>query len=146
MALIARVQQPVTTAPTAPPAAGRPVAAGRVVASDRGQVEEINTSGSISFDNTALIFQEQEQALANNENQNRRDSRPRAENPGSFNAPTELFASLLEINERGEKGENDKQFKSGSGDFKRAIAVYEDTVRVIAGNIEKLGSSLSLIL
>ena len=145
MALIARVQQPVATAPTAP-TAGRTVASVRGNASDRGQVEEINTSGSISFDNTALIFQEQERALADNTNQDRRNNRPRAENPGSFNAPTDLFVSLLEINERGEKGENDKQFKGGSGDFKRDIAVYEDTVRVITGNIEKLGSSLSLIL
>ena len=144
MALIARVQQPVVTAPTG----GRSVTAVRAVASDRGQVEEINTSGSISFDNTALSFQERDQLLANNnnENQQRRNSRPQAENPGGFNAPTELFASLLEINERGEKSNTGNKFKGGPGDLKKAIAIYEDTVRVIAGNIQKLGSSLSLIL
>ncbi|MBT3764535.1 MAG: hypothetical protein HOB79_17480 [Rhodospirillaceae bacterium] len=145
MALIARVQQPVATAPTAP-TAGRTVASVRGNASDRGQVEEINTSGSISFDNTALIFQEQERALADNTNQDRRNNRPRAENPGSFNAPTDLFVSLLEINERGEKSDTGNGFKGGPGDFKKAIAVYEDTVRVITGSFEKLGSSLSLIL
>ncbi len=145
MALIARVQQPVATVPTAP-AVGRTVTAGRNVASDRGQVEEINTSGSISFDNTPLIFQEQEQNLADNPNQERRNSRPWAENPGGFNAPTDLFASLLEFNERGEKTDGSKEFKGGPGDFKKAIAIYEDTVNVITGSLNKLGSSLSLIL
>jgi len=32
------------------------------------------------------------------------------------------------------------------GDFKKAIAVYEETVRVITGSFERLGSSLSLTL
>jgi hypothetical protein len=151
MALISRVSQPVAPAPSAAPTAGRAIAVGRAAASDRGAVEEVNTSGSISFDNTALIFQEQTQAQKRGEggqNKERRYIRPPAENPTGFNAPTDLFASLLEINERGEKADSsgEKKFSGGPGDVKRAIGIYESTVSAISASVQRLGSSLSLTL
>jgi hypothetical protein len=150
MALISRVSQPVAPAPSAAPSAGRAIAVGRAAASYQGEVEEVNRSGSISFDNTALIFQEQTQAQTRGEGNNREWHfiRPPAENPTGFNAPTDLFAYLLEINERGEKvdSSSEKKFAGGPGEVKRAIGIYETTVSVISGSVQKLGSSLSLTL
>jgi hypothetical protein len=150
MALVTRLQQPVAPAPAAAPSPGRTIAVGRAAASDRGVVEEVNAPGSISFNNTALIFQEQTQAQTRGKggDKERPYIRPSAENPTGFNAPTALFVSLLEINERGEKADSsaDKKFSGGPGDVKRAIGIYDTTVSVISGNIQKIGSSLSVTL
>ena len=98
----------------------------------------------------ALIFQEQTQAQTRGEgnNRERRYIRSPAENPSGFNAPTDLFAYLLEINERGEKvdSSSEKKFAGGPGEVKRAIGIYETTVSGISGSVQKLGSSLSLTL
>lgn len=115
------------------------------VASTPGGVDELQTSSGVSFDTAEFRFREDDHSLFE-----RGDNRPsRQHQTGIFTAPTQAFTAMLE------KGGSNRPDDNASGDVKtprfaglvsKAIAIYEANARIVSGEGNILGTSVSLVL
>ncbi len=142
------MNQVARTAPTAPlpnVAGSRASAAKRhgVASFDNGPVEQLGGKVGVSFNDAALAY----------ENEGRGFSRQRdtaaQQNQTGLSAPSQVFAAIFEIDDAA--GASAEQAAvAGSRGFAgllaKAIHTYEANARVISGNNNTLGASVSLTL
>ena len=141
---MATVPRAVPVAPLPNVSANRTVGATRV-ASSAGGVDELQTSFGVSFDTAEFRFHDDDHAFF--ERGNNRSSRQHQ--TGLFTAPTQAFAALFE------NGGSNRQDDNAPGDIKtprfaglvsKAIAIYETNARIISGENNILGTSISMVL
>jgi len=137
--------------PTAAPAIAN-VATARMSGapvSGMGRVEELSSSGALSFDAAQFGFQN---APNNNLDDGRTLNEDRRRNPnmgrGRFSAPNETFARILEgqlDTVRGGRADNGRG-KVFAGLVSKAISTYELNAQVISGTLPRRGMALSMRL
>lgn len=115
------------------------------VASINAGVEETQGSAGVSFDGSMFGFREEDRSSFD-----RGDGHhPQRHHGGLVNAPTEIFAAMIEsgepISSGGDSAVEVKARKFGVL-VSKAIEVYENTARVISGNNPVLGTSVSIEL
>ena len=117
----------------------------RVVSQSQSSVEELQYSTNVSFDSAAYGFREEDRSSFNHQGGNRQPHHQ----PGVVTAPTQAFAAMLEDGETasgGRSGGNDVNAPRFSGLISKVIEIYETNARVISGDNNVLGTSVSLVL
>ena len=141
----------MATVPKAVPVAAQPnVPVSRFGSSSRASstsnnVDELQTSSGVSFDSAEFRFREDDRAfLDHGGNRHSRHSRT-----GLFTAPTQAFAAMFgggdSFNSSDDPASNVKSPRF-AGLVSKAIAIYENNARVIAGDINVLETSISVVL
>ncbi len=118
------------------------------VVSSSPSVEELPSGAGVSFDGAAFGYSQEPSSF------DRGGGRDREQNfshhPGRFNAPTQAFASLLESGGGTAGGEpgaaGDSNVVRFPGLVSKAIEAYESNAKIISGEINILGTSVSLVL
>lgn len=115
------------------------------VASVPGGVDELQTSSGVSFETAEFRFREDDHSFF--DRRNNRSSRQ--QQTGLFTAPTQAFTALFENSGSARKDDNapgDVKTPRFAGLVSKAIAIYETNARVLSGESNILGTSVSLIL
>lgn len=116
----------------------------RVASVDAG-VDETQGSLGVSFDSSMFGFQEEGRPSFDRGS----DHRPQPFHGGLVNAPTDIFAAMIESGDPVSSGGNaatDVKERQFGVLVSKAIAVYENTARVISGDNLVLGTSFSIEL
>ena len=141
----------MATVPKVVPVATQPhVSANRLgpstrVASSGHPVDELQNSVGTSLDSDAFRFHEEDNSLFDHGG----NRHARQHQTGIFMAPTQTFAAMFES---GGSGRGDDESASNvkttrfAGLVSKAIAIYENNARIIAGEGNVLGTSVSLVL
>ena len=141
---MATVPRAVPIAPPPNVSTNRNVGISRVASVHSG-VDELQTNSGVSFDTGDFRFREDDHSSF--ERGNNRSSRQHQ--TGLFTAPTQAFAAMIE------RGGSDRPDDNAPGDVKapkfvgvvsKAISIYETNARVISGESNILGTSVSLVL
>ncbi len=145
MVLIPRAA-PVQAQATAPNARLGPQS--RVVSYAGNSVEELSGGASVSFESAAFDFRQGE-ASSFDRDGGREQHTPR-QHIGSLNAPSQTFAALLETPETAGAGNRDAAGNGSqaplAGVVARAIQIYETNAKIVSGESNILGTSVSLVL
>ncbi len=140
---MATVPRAVPIAPPPNVSTNRNVGISRVASVHSG-VDELQTNSGVSFDTGDFRFREDDHSFF--ERGNNRSSRQHQ--TGLFTAPTQAFTALFESG-------SDRPDDNAPGDVKtprfaglvsKDISIYETNARIISGEINILGTSVSLVL
>lgn len=121
----------------------------RVISSTSPSVEELPGGEGVAFDSAAFGHFEESSSF------DRGGDRGRNQNfnhhPGGLNAPTQAFAAMLESSgsEAGTDnpdGTRNEVTPPSPGLVSMAINTYETNARIVSGEINILGTSVSLVL
>ncbi len=115
----------------------------RVASHGGSSVEELPEGASVSFDNGAFGFR-QDAPTAFDHNGGREQQAPR-HRAGGINAPSQTFAALMESSEGG-NGAGNGVAAPFAGIVAKAISIYETNARIVSGENNILGRSVSLVL
>ncbi len=120
----------------------------RVVSYAGNSVEELPEGASVSFESAAFGFQ-QGAPSSFDHNASREQHTPR-HHTGRLNASSQTFAAMLELPETTGSGNRDAAGDGSvtpfAGVVARAIAVYEANAKIVSGEGNILGTSVSLVL
>ncbi len=143
----AKMTQVVKTAlTTATAVAGGRLAAGarNVAVVDPTAVEETNPGVGASFNDASFLSHDFAHRHSNEGNQH-----PGGQDGGGFNTPSRDFAAMIAFQENaGDPGQRGVVTRSRgfAGLVAKAIHIYETNAKVISGNHNVLGTSLSITL
>ena len=120
----------------------------RVVSYAGNSVEELPGGAGVSFDSAAHGFRQN--APSSFDRNGGHEQQPPRHHSGRINAPSQTFAAMLELPETA-GGENKNAAGDGPatplpGDVARAIAIYETNAKIVGGESNILGTSVSLVL
>ncbi len=120
----------------------------RVVSYAGNSVEELAEGTSVSFESAAFGFRQD--APASFDRNGGREQHTPGHHSGRINAPSQTFAAMLETPE-GAGGGNINAAGDGPatpfpGVVARAIKIYEDNAKIVSGEGNILGTSVSLLL
>ncbi len=119
----------------------------RVVSYAGNSVEELPEGTSVSFESAAFGFRQDAPAAFD---RNGGHEQPSARHhSGSINAPSQTFATLLEAPETAGGSRNaagDGPAAPLPGVVARAIEIYETNAKIVGGESNILGTSVSLLL
>lgn len=119
----------------------------RVHSSSSSSVEELPSGAGVTFDGGTFGYYGEPSSFDRGGGGDRQQSFSR--HPGRFNASTQAFASLLESGggaEVGGPGGGDSGSVRVSGLLSKAIKIYETNAKIVSGEINILGTSVSLVL
>lgn len=140
---MATVPRAVPIVPPPNVSTNRNVVTSRVASVPSG-VDELQTSSGVSFETAEFRFREDDHSFF--DRRNNRSSRQ--QQTGLFTAPTQAFTALFESG-------SDRPDDNAPGNVKtprfaglvsKAIAIYETNARVLSGESNILGTSVSLVL
>jgi len=116
------------------------------VASAQGSVDQLQGSVGVHLGGATFGFLEEDRRSF--ERGAGRDSSGRQHTPGIVRASTQAFAALLESGETATASDAGDGIRGPrfAGKIARAIRVYETNAAIISGNINRLGTSVSLVL
>ena len=128
---------PVSVSPTR---AGPPTR----VASFSPSVEQLYANAGPSFNPASFGYTEEGHPSLDRDNQRR----ARQNTPGVFTAPSQTFAAILESGDQlfGSGGSGSIRSTRFGGLVSKAIEIYETNAKVVTGNNNILGTSVSLVL
>lgn len=113
------------------------------VASFGSTVEQLYANAGPSFNPAAFGYTEEFRPSVDRD-ANRRN---RQNTPGVFSAPSQTFAAILEGGDQFfSGGDADARSSRFGGLVSKAIETYETNARVVTGNNNVLGTSVSLVL
>ena len=141
---MATVPRAVPVAPVPNVSTNRNVGNTRV-ASSLGRVDELQTSSGVSFDTAEFRFREDDHSLFERGN----DHPSRQQQTGLFTAPTQAFTAMLEqggSNRPDDNAPGNVKTPKFAGLVSKAIAIYETNARIVSGEGNILGTSVSLVL
>jgi len=119
----------------------------RVVSYAGNSVEELPEGANVSFDGAAFGFRQE--APSSFDRDGSRDQHPH-QHTGRLNAPSQAFAAMLEAEETGGAGggraTGDAPASPLAGVVAKAIQIYETNAKVVGGESNILGTSVSLVL
>lgn len=120
----------------------------RVHSSSSSSVEELPSGAGVTFDGGTFGYYGEPSSFDRGGGGDRQQSFSR--HPGRFNASTQAFTSLLESGGGAEVGGPGGGGDSGSvrvsGLLSKAIKIYETNAKIVSGEINILGTSVSLVL
>ncbi len=120
----------------------------RVVSYAGNSVEELPGGASVSFDSAAFGFR-QDAPSSFGQNGGHEQHTPR-HHTGKLNASSQTFAAMLELPETAGGGNTnaagDGPATPFAGDVARAIEIYETNAKIVGGEGNILGTSVSLVL
>ncbi len=141
----------MATVPRAVPVAAQPnVPANRFGSASRASttsqnVDELQTSSGVSFNSAQFRFHEDDRTFLDRGG----DRRSRHSQTGLFTAPTQAFAAMFGGSDSSNPGGSsaaDVKSPRFAGLVSKAISIYENNARVVAGDINVLGTSISIAL
>jgi len=145
MALIPR------TAPAPVPASTNNARLGppsRVVSYAGNSVEELPGGAGVSFDSAAFGFRQDAPSFFDRNGGH--EQQPPRHHSGRINAPSQAFAAMLEFPETAGGGNRNAAGDGPATPFPgvvaRAIAIYETNAKIVGGESNILGTSISLVL
>ncbi len=146
MVLIPRAA-PVQAQATAPNARLGPQS--RVVSYAGNSVEELPEGASVSFESAAFDFR-QDAASSFDRNGGGHEQRAPRQSIGGFSASSQTFAAMLETPGAGGVGSRNAAGDDAqaplAGVVARAIQIYETNAKIVSGESNILGTSVSLVL
>lgn len=119
----------------------------RVVSYAGNSVEELPGGAGVSFESAAFGFRQD--APSSFDRNGGHEQQPPRHHSGRINAPSQTFAAMLEFPETasGNKNAAGKGPKAPfPGVVARAIAIYETNAKIVSGESNILGTSVSLVL
>ncbi len=132
---------PIATQPSV--SANRSGASSRVASYERG-VDELHGSTGVNFDGAAFRFHEEDHSLFD-----RSGNRSRQRQTGLFTTPTQAFAAMFDsggVGRSDDKSSSTVKTARFGGLVSKAISIYEDNAKIVAGEANVLGTSVSLVL
>ncbi len=140
---MAVVPKPVPVATQPSVSANRTGASSRVASHER-DVDELHSSTGVNFDSANFRFHEEDRSLFDRSGGNSRQRQT-----GLFTTPTQAFAAMFDSGGVGRSEDNSssavKTARFG-GLVSKAISIYEDNAKVVSGEANVLGTSISLVL
>lgn len=122
--------------------------ASRVVSYAGSSVEELPEGTTVSFDSGQFGFR-QDAPSSFNHNAGHEQPTPHHQT-GRLNAPSQTFAAMLEFPETTDGGNRDAAGNGPAtpypGVVARAIEIYETNAKIVSGENNILGTSVSLVL
>ena len=120
----------------------------RVVSYAGNSVEELPGGAGVSFDSAAFGFRQD--APSSFDRNDGREQQPPRYHAGGINAPSQTFAAMLEFPETAGGGNRNAAGDGPATPFPgvvaRAIAIYETNAKIVGGESNILGTSVSLVL
>ncbi len=121
--------------------------ASRVVSYAGNSVEELSGGASVSFESAAFGFRQD--APSSFDRNGGREQQPPGHHIGRINAPSQTFAAMLEAPETARGNRNaagDGPATPFPGVVAMAIKIYETNAKIVGGEGNILGTSVSLVL
>ncbi len=120
----------------------------RVVSYAGNSVEELSEGASVSFESAAFGFR-QDAPSSFDQNANHEQRTP-GRHIGNFNASSQTFAAMLEARETAGGGNRDAAGDGFATPYTvvvaKAIQIYETNAKIVGGESNILGTSVSLVL
>ena len=120
----------------------------RVVSYAGNSVEELPQGASVSFESAAYGFRQD--APSSFDRNGSHDQHPPRHHTGGINAPSQTFAALLESPETAGGGNRNAAGDGPAtplpGVVARAIEIYETNAKIVGGESNILGTTVSLVL
>ncbi len=119
----------------------------RVASYTGNSVEELPGGASVSFESAAYGFRQD--APSSFDRNGGREQQPPGHYSGGVNAPSQTFAAMLEAPETAGGNRNaagDGPAAPLPGIVARAIKIYETNAKIVSGESNILGTSVSLVL
>ncbi len=120
----------------------------RVVSYAGNSVEELSEGTSVSFEGAAFGFRQE--APSSFDRNGGQEQQPPRYHSGRINAPSQTFAALLETPETAGGGNRNAAGDGPAAPFPgvvaRAIEIYETNAKIVGGEGNILGTSVSLVL
>ena len=121
----------------------------RIASYTGNSVEELPQGASVSFESAAYGFQQDAPSFFDH-NRGSHDQHTSRQNTVGINAPSQTFAAMLEFPEaaggRNENAAGDGSAAPLAGVVARAIEIYETNAKIVSGESNILGTSVSLVL
>ncbi len=118
------------------------------VASYGSSVDELPGGASVSFESAAFGFRQD--APSSFDRNGGHEQQPPGYHNGGINAPSQTFAAMLEAPETAGGGSKDAAGNGPAtplpGVVARAIEIYETNAKIVSGEGNILGTSVSLVL
>ncbi len=120
----------------------------RVVSYAGNSVEELSGGAGVSFESAAFGFRQD--APSSFDHRGDHEQHPPRHHTGGINAPSQTFAAMLEAPETAGGGNRNAAGDGPATPFPgvvaRAIAIYETNAKIVGGEGNILGTSVSLVL
>ena len=120
----------------------------RVVSYAGNSVDELSGGASVSFESAAFGFRQD--APSSFDHNSGHEQHPPRPHTGGINAPSQTFAAMLEAPETVGGGNSNAAGDGPATPFPgvvaRAIEIYETNAKIVSGEGNILGTSVSLVL
>ena len=145
MALVHKLASPNPTIVTS---AVRPGAGARVASHHGGAVDEVAISSDTFFDTSPYEYTDGQQHARNDDHRSDPKFKQRREHFGAINATTEIFASLLASELKGDQVDKfgNVHHQAYPSEVTRAIGIYELNSKIINGDNSILGTQINITL
>jgi hypothetical protein len=145
---MALVQKLASPNPTIVTSAVRPGAGARVASHHGGAVEEVAISSDTFFDTSPYEYTDGQSHARNDDHRYDPKFKQRREHFGAINATTEIFASLLASELKGDQVDKfgNVHHQAYPSEVIRAIDIYELYSKIINGNNSILGTQINITL
>ena len=145
---MALVQKLASSNPAVTSSIVRPTAGARVASHRGGAVEEIAISSETFFDTSPYEYADGQPHARNDDHLPNQKFQHQREHFGAINATSEVFASLLASENKGDRVDQfgNVHQQANPSDVIRAIGIYELNSRIISGVNPILGTHISITL